>query len=85
MRNKRVIAQVEWPWTKDKKKTAEIKPKRKVSSRIADSMKMKGHSIPMKRLKPITNIVRKPNGEINKRAVNNLIHALEDLLQKEAK
>jgi len=77
---RRIIAQIDWPWASDKKKTEE-KPKPK--SRIANSMKMKrqhGQQIPLKRLKPITKIIRKPNGEVNKTAVKNLINSLEGIL-----
>lgn len=78
---RRVIAVIDWPWASDKRKPEE-KPKAK--SRIADSMKMKRQhgQIPLKRLKPISKIIRKANGEVNKTAVKNLIHSLEGILQQ---
>lgn len=77
---RRVIAQIDWPWASDKKKPED---KRKAKSRIADSMKMKRKhgGVQLKRLKPITKIIRKPNGEVNKTAVKNLIHSLEGLMK----
>lgn len=86
--NKRTIAVVDWPWDRDKKKSENEAPKAKVKSTIADSMKMKrqlGSNLPLKRLKPISNIIRKENGEVNTRAVKNLIHSLEDILHKQAR
>lgn len=78
---RRIIATVDWPWATDKKKSEESKPKARVKSSISGSMKMKPQ-IYSKRLKPITSIVRKPNGEINTKAVKNLIHSLESMLHE---
>lgn len=76
---------MDWPWDRDKRKPEEAPRAAKVKSQIADSMKLKsrnGAKIPMKRLKPISDIIRKPNGEVNESAVKNLIHSLEGMLHK---
>lgn len=82
---RRTIAVVEWPWAKDKKNPEEHQKKlKKTKSTIADSMKYRGTGKPvikMNRLKPISKIVRKPNGEVNKVAVKNMIQSLNQLLQ----
>jgi hypothetical protein len=81
---KRTIEVVEWPWAKDKKNPDQTK-KPKVKSKIAESMKYRGTGkkpvLKLNRLQPITKIIRKPNGEVNKVAVKNMINSLSALLR----